>query len=54
MHMPYVPFKEVKEFADILTVANWLGLELKNNPTQCPHNEGDERELVINGSPMRR
>lgn len=45
--MSYVDFKEVRELASIDQVATWLHLDLKNNRTQCPKNEGDKRELVI-------
>ena len=45
--MSYVDFKEVRELASIDQVACWLHLDLKNNRTQCPKNEGDKRELVI-------
>ena len=45
--MSYIDFQEVKALADIVTVANWLGLELKHNRGQCSVNEGDKRELVL-------
>jgi DNA primase len=45
--MSYVDFREVKALADIVTVANWLGLELKQNRCQCSVNEGEKRELVL-------
>ena len=43
----FVDFKQVRALATISQVAEWLMLEMKNNRTQCPANEGDKRELVL-------
>ena len=43
----YVPFQEVKALANITQVAEWLKLNLRNNRTQCPRNEGDKREIAV-------
>lgn len=45
--MTYIPFDEVKRLANILQVADWLRLPLRNNRCQCPRNEGDKREIAI-------
>lgn len=45
--MAYVDYAEVKRLADIVQVANWLGVELKGNRSFCPVNQGDPRELVV-------
>jgi len=45
--MAYIPFDEVKRLANILQVAEWLRLQLRNNRCQCPRNEGDKREIAI-------
>jgi DNA primase len=43
--MSYINFAEVNRLADILTVAEWLELDVKNNRSRCPHNDGDKREM---------
>lgn len=44
----YVDFQELKRLTTLERVAEWLGLAPKNNRMQCPINQGDKRELVIN------
>lgn len=46
--MGYVDFQEVKRATTLQLVAEWLGLQPRNNRCQCPINQGDKRELVIN------
>lgn len=47
----FLNFKEIRDRNDIESVANWLNLKLRKESTtlrgQCPHNQGGERELVI-------
>jgi DNA primase len=46
----FVDFKEVKRATTLELVAEWLGLQPRNNRSQCPINQGDKRELVINAA----
>ena len=43
----YVDFQELKRVTTLERVADWLGLQPRNNRMQCPINQGDKRELVI-------
>jgi DNA primase len=46
----YIDFQEVKRATTLELVAEWLGLQPRNNRMQCPINQGDKRELVITPS----
>lgn len=44
----FIDFKAIKALATLHQIADWLGLTVKNDRCQCPRNEGDVRELVLN------
>ena len=43
----YIDFAAIKRLCSLEQVANWLGLEVKNDRCQCPVSEGEKRELVL-------
>jgi hypothetical protein len=45
--MAFVDFARLKQLVSLQMVVQWLGLTVRNNRCQCPHNEGDNRELVL-------
>jgi len=44
---PYVNYAQVKQLADIITVANWLRIKVVNGNGPCPH-ASDKRAISFN------